>query len=150
MDNRIGSRLKMLREAHGFKQQELCDLMREKYGMNTNRVTISKWERAEQIPETNALRVLAQIFAVSIDYMACLTDDPQKRKQRITFVSAPDDYSPFADMTNDAYGDMSDENVAWRKLHYAVDQASGAKKELIGKVVDMTDEQAAAWNAVIK
>lgn len=149
MDNRIGSRLKMLRETYGYKQQELCDLMRRKYGMNTNRVTISKWERAEQMPETNALRVLAQIFNVSIDYMACLSDDPKKREQRLSCV-ASSEYSPFADMTNDAYGDMSEENVAWRKLHYAVDQASGAKRELIGKVIDMTDEQAAAWNAVIK
>lgn len=92
----IANRIKMLREENNMLQQELADKMRER-GVKTTRVAISKWECGKHIPETNSLRVLAEIFGVSMAYMAGMSD---KRSGLIaTQYSAdyPEDDMPLLD-----------------------------------------------------
>ena len=142
MDQIAGNRIKQLRKEANLNQKELCRLLSDRYGMNTPQSTISRWETGEQEPTVANLKTLADIFGVSIAYICGQTND-RRRSGLTTFSAAP--YDIFCD--DDTFDGMPDE---WRKLHSKIDSASGAKRELIDKVLSMTDEQAAAWNCVIK
>lgn len=39
---------------------------------------ISKYERGERVPPTETLIVLAKFFGTTMDYIMCLTDNPQR------------------------------------------------------------------------
>ena len=69
----IAKRIRALRKERGLLQSDLADLMR-RYGAKTIRVMISKWENGSHIPETQNLRILADIFDVSLDYISGLSD----------------------------------------------------------------------------
>jgi len=69
MDNIIGNRIKQLRVSAGMKQQELINALRDRYSIDTSRITISRWENGKQIPETYNLRCIAELFGVSLDYL---------------------------------------------------------------------------------
>lgn len=38
---------------------------------------ISKYERGERVPPTETLMLLAKFFGTTMDYIMCLTDNPQ-------------------------------------------------------------------------
>ena len=65
----LGQRIKEQRKAHDMTQEELAAALRNKYGLKTTRPMISKWERGSQEPTINAIKCLADIFGVSIDYL---------------------------------------------------------------------------------
>lgn len=58
----IGARVKELRTSHGMSQQDLADML------NTNRVTVLKWEKGESRP-VRRLDELSRIFHVTTDYI---------------------------------------------------------------------------------
>ena len=69
----LGDRIRELRKANNWTQQELAD----KLGLD--RTTISKWERqGGSEPDNTTLVKVADIFNVSVDYLLGRVDDPKK------------------------------------------------------------------------
>ena len=66
-----GDRLKALREQHGLSQRELS----RRLGFGVNQV--SKYEKGEVDPLASHLKIIAQYFDVTTDYLLGLTHDPK-------------------------------------------------------------------------
>lgn len=64
------NRIKQLREAYGWKQDDLGDRL------NVQRAVISKYENGTVSLSDDTLKRLADLFNVSIDYLLIRTDDP--------------------------------------------------------------------------
>ncbi|MCL2586813.1 MAG: helix-turn-helix transcriptional regulator [Firmicutes bacterium] len=61
MNYEIADRLIELRKKRGFSQEELSDKL------SISRQAVSKWERAEALPDTENLIALAKLYGVSLD-----------------------------------------------------------------------------------
>ena len=61
MDYKIADRLTELRKKHGYSQDQLADRL------SISRQAVSKWERAESLPDTENLIALSKLYRVSID-----------------------------------------------------------------------------------
>ncbi|MCL2370498.1 MAG: helix-turn-helix domain-containing protein [Firmicutes bacterium] len=61
MDYKTADRLIELRRKHGYSQDQLADKL------EISRQAISKWERAESLPDTENLIRLANLYRISID-----------------------------------------------------------------------------------
>ena len=59
----IANNISELRVARGLTQAELAALM------NYSDKAVSKWERAESLPDVTVIKQLADLFCVSVDYM---------------------------------------------------------------------------------
>ena len=59
------NRIKELRKKYQFSQEDLA----EKF--DVDRVTISRWENGINDPSNDALKALASLFNVSVDYLLC-------------------------------------------------------------------------------
>lgn len=68
----FADRLKMLREKHGWTQQDLADKL------NIARNTIAGYETKGKIPREETLIAIANLFNTSIDYLLGRTDDPSR------------------------------------------------------------------------
>lgn len=66
---RLTEKLTRLRKEHGFSQLELAERL------SVSRQAISKWEVGTAVPTTDNLRVLSELYGVSIDYL--LSDDAE-------------------------------------------------------------------------
>ncbi|MDE7453131.1 MAG: helix-turn-helix domain-containing protein [Clostridia bacterium] len=64
----MGIRLKELREAKGFTQKQLAELL------NINSVTYLHYEKEQREPPLALLADLAKFYDVSTDYLLGLTD----------------------------------------------------------------------------
>lgn len=69
MDNLLGSRIKILREENKLTQNDLA----KKLGFK-NYTTITKWEKGENFPRGRELKLLAELFDVSSDWILGLSD----------------------------------------------------------------------------
>lgn len=69
MTHVFGKKLRELRKAKGFTQQELVDIVNTKYGTAINRTTISKWENGTQEASMSFVVIFADFFGVSLDYI---------------------------------------------------------------------------------
>lgn len=67
------NRLKEVRLKNHLTQEELAEKMK------TEKTQISRWERGESIPRSEALIDLSQILGVSVDYLLGLSDEPTIR-----------------------------------------------------------------------
>ena len=63
------SNLIKLRTGAGLTQAELGSML------NYSDKTVSKWERAESLPDAFVLKQLASIFGVTVDYLLCAHDE---------------------------------------------------------------------------
>jgi transcriptional regulator with XRE-family HTH domain len=72
----IGARIKALRERQGKSQAELARAL----GASLN--GMNYLESGGHTPHIDRLIALAEIFAVSLDYLCGLTEDPQPRRRR--------------------------------------------------------------------
>ena len=64
MDNYItGATIKRLREVKGITQIQLA----EQIGVSDK--AVSKWERAESVPDISVLKAVAELFQVTVDYL---------------------------------------------------------------------------------
>ena len=61
MDYKTADRLIELRKKHGYSQEELAEKL------YISRQAVSKWERAESLPDTENLIALAGLYKISID-----------------------------------------------------------------------------------
>ena len=69
-ENRIGHRIRMLREKRGWTQQELADKVGIRYE------TINRLENQHSMePRLSVARDLARAFGVTLDYFAGMYDD---------------------------------------------------------------------------
>lgn len=66
---KIGERIRELRKKNGISQTTLANIMRNEYGLGTDRVAVSKWETGYQMPGTDAVRCIAMYFGVTADYL---------------------------------------------------------------------------------
>lgn len=69
MNNLLGSRIKILREENKLTQNDLA----KKLGFK-NYTTITKWEKGENLPRGRELKLLAELFDVSSDWILGLSD----------------------------------------------------------------------------
>lgn len=65
----LGDKIREERKRMGLTQTELAAKLRQRYGIKADRVTVSKWETGFQTPTIHAIKYLAEIFNVSIDYL---------------------------------------------------------------------------------
>ena len=65
----IAMNLSELRKGRGMTQQDLAEKL------NYTDKAISKWERAESIPDILVLKQIADMFGVTVDYLLCETHD---------------------------------------------------------------------------
>lgn len=67
--NELGNKLRSLRKDRGLTQAQLSQELNQKFGLNTDRVMISKWETGFQTPVIGTLKYLADFFHVTLDYL---------------------------------------------------------------------------------
>lgn len=60
----IGKRISEQRKKHNYSQEYLAEQL------NVSRQAVSKWEQDQTSPDTNNLIALAQIFGVTVEYLA--------------------------------------------------------------------------------
>ena len=65
----IAMNLSELRKGRGLTQQDLAEKL------NYTDKAISKWERAESVPDILVLKQIADMFGVTVDYLLCETHD---------------------------------------------------------------------------
>ncbi len=65
-------RLRILRESKGLRQSDVADLL------NISRTAYNKYERGKNNPPFDALRVLADFYGVSLDYLLSHDIDSSK------------------------------------------------------------------------
>ena len=68
----VASNIIELRTKAGMTQLELAEKL------NYSDKSVSKWERAESIPDVTILKSLADIFGVTVDYLLGNTDIKEK------------------------------------------------------------------------
>ncbi|MEG1753598.1 MAG: helix-turn-helix transcriptional regulator [Christensenella sp.] len=82
------NRIKELRLQHGLKQTDLSARLGITQG------ALSGWENENYEPDITALKKMAEIFNVSVDYILYLTDKPAQDTERelLVALSAPKGY----------------------------------------------------------
>lgn len=65
----LSEKIKYCRKENGYTQEELARILRNKYGLGTDRAMISKWETGFQEPQIHTVTCLADLFGVSIDFL---------------------------------------------------------------------------------
>lgn len=64
-----GEKIRELRKKAGMTQTQLSEKLNAEYGLNTDRVMVSKWETGFQTPVVSTLSCIAKLFGVSLDYI---------------------------------------------------------------------------------
>lgn len=72
-----GDKLKKLRLSKHLKQSDLAEILQKKYGLKTDRASISRYESGHKEPVNTTLKCIADFFGVSIDYF--YEDDDNKK-----------------------------------------------------------------------
>ncbi len=65
----LSEKIKYCRKENGYTQEKLAKILRNKYGLRTDRAMISKWETGFQEPQIHTVTCLADLFGVSIDFL---------------------------------------------------------------------------------
>ncbi len=64
-----GARLRLLRKSHSLTQKELADRI------GCTEQTCRNWESGKNLPETDCLLLLSDLYGVSCDYLLCRIDE---------------------------------------------------------------------------
>ena len=64
-----GEKIRELRKKAGMTQTQLSEKLNSEFGLNTDRVMVSKWETGFQTPVVSTLSCIAKLFGVSLDYI---------------------------------------------------------------------------------
>jgi transcriptional regulator with XRE-family HTH domain len=73
--NAVAKNISELRQSHGMTQIELAERL------NYSDKAISKWERAESIPDVTVLVTIAELFGVTLDYLVHEEHTADERKE---------------------------------------------------------------------
>lgn len=65
----LSSRLRALRKEKNITLEQMAE------NLNTNKVTLSRYETGIREPKQETLNILANYFNVSVDYLFCRTDE---------------------------------------------------------------------------
>ena len=89
----IGNRLFELRKKQGITQEKLAEQL------NVSRQSVSNWELDKSLPDTDKLFVLAQIYDVSLDYIAygnenTIDDTQEQAHEKAPISETESDISP--------------------------------------------------------
>jgi len=87
----IGRRIKECRQKMNLTQEHLAEILQNKYGLSTDRPTISKWETGFQEPTITPLKYMAEVFGVSLDYLNG-KDDFVQSEQKVEHNKLGDDH----------------------------------------------------------
>lgn len=71
----LSDKIKALRKKADLTQSELSEQLNSRFGLKTDRATVSNWERGASTPVFQTVACLAKLFDVSIDY---LTDNEKE------------------------------------------------------------------------
>ena len=74
----ISENITQLRKEHGLTQADLAEKL------NYSDKAVSKWERAESLPDITVLKAMADLFNVKVDYL--LTAEHEQEGQRETII----------------------------------------------------------------
>lgn len=77
LESALASNIIELRTKAGMTQLELAEKL------NYSDKSISKWERAESVPDVFVLKNIADVFGVTVDYLIS-PHDPNEKKSRLT------------------------------------------------------------------
>lgn len=66
----VGERLKQLRLSKKLKQENLAKVV------NRSPQAYSQYELGKRHPDLEVIKIIAEYYGVSTDYLICLTDDP--------------------------------------------------------------------------
>lgn len=80
----MGERIKLAREKKGLKQENLGELI------SAHTVTISRWERGVNQPNSDMLMRIAHALNTSTAYLLGETDNPERSKDMIHVYEGPD------------------------------------------------------------
>ncbi len=126
-------RLRILRESKGLRQSDVADLL------NISRTAYNKYERGKNNPPFDALRVLADFYGVSLDYL--LSHDVSSSNN--TKISSSD---VDEQVKNDEHFDREpSEN---EKKPAAV--SSGLRQRIIEQIPNLSDQEILLVNACIE
>ncbi len=75
----LGDKIKALRTESKMTQTELSEKLNKEFGLNTDRVMISKWETGTQTPVFSNLSCIAKFFGVSLDYLNGTENEREKK-----------------------------------------------------------------------
>lgn len=75
--NKLGTRLKELREERGYSQQQLADLL------HLSRSTIEMYEHGKRDPNTETKEAIADFFNVNMDYLFGRDGSPSPNPEEI-------------------------------------------------------------------
>ena len=81
----LADKIMTLRKKNGWSQEELA----EKVGVS--RQSVSKWESMQSVPDLDKILVLAQVFAVSTDY---LLKEEMEEEETVLYPDMPEEGSP--------------------------------------------------------
>lgn len=75
--NKLGTRLKELREERGYSQQQLADLL------HLSRSTIEMYEHGKRDPNTETKEAIADFFNVNMDYLFGRDGSPSPNPEEV-------------------------------------------------------------------
>ena len=81
----LANKIMALRKKNGWSQEELAD----KVGVS--RQSVSKWESMQSVPDLDKILLLAQVFAVSTDY---LLKEEMEEEEVVLYPDKPEEGSP--------------------------------------------------------
>lgn len=67
--NSLGSKLKDLRTSHSLTMEQLADKLNARYNSKINKGMLSKWENNLGEPSLENMRILANFYKVSLDFL---------------------------------------------------------------------------------
>jgi len=71
----LGETIKKLRIDRGLSQDELADILNDRFGSTINKGMISKWENDLGEPRLETVRILALFFKVKLDDLFGISHD---------------------------------------------------------------------------
>lgn len=81
----LANKIMALRKKNGWSQEELADKL------GVSRQSVSKWESMQSVPDLDKILLLAQVFAVSTDY---LLKEELEEEETVLYPDMPEEGSP--------------------------------------------------------
>lgn len=96
--SRLGSRIASERCKLNMNQAQLAQYMSETSGKGKTIQAISHWETGRRVPDEKSIKIMAQLFDVTPEYLLGFTDDPtshKRTKRDVDILIKPEEYNNF-------------------------------------------------------
>ncbi len=87
----LSEKIKALRKEAHLTQTELSEQLNSRFGLKTDRATVSNWERGASTPVFQTVTCLAKLFDVSIDYLTGNEKNNNKEMLKIALFGGSED-----------------------------------------------------------